>query len=147
MKRFWSVWRRVPACLTTPTLAKVNVRVRIGMGALAREIGGERVEVFTATTGLQDVPHPGAAEPDARARSVDLLVCSGADLEIDGCRWSCSRRKSQHPARASAIGGGELFSRTGNSEAVDRSMGDVHRAATRTCTGIRTTSRREQSVR
>ncbi|HEY6966734.1 MAG TPA: zinc ABC transporter substrate-binding protein, partial [Burkholderiales bacterium] len=52
-------------------------------GALAQELGGDKVAVFTATTALQD-PHRIEARPSliARARSADLLVCTGAELEI-----------------------------------------------------------------
>ena len=52
-------------------------------GALAREIGGDRVQVFTATTALQDAHHVDA-RPSliARARSADLLIATGADLEV-----------------------------------------------------------------
>ncbi|MDP1610914.1 MAG: zinc ABC transporter substrate-binding protein [Sulfuritalea sp.] len=52
-------------------------------GALAQEIGGDQVQVFTATTALQD-PHHIDARPSliARARSADLLLATGAELEI-----------------------------------------------------------------
>lgn len=52
-------------------------------GALAKELGGDKVAVFTATTALQD-PHHIEARPSliARARSADLMVCTGAQLEI-----------------------------------------------------------------
>ena len=52
-------------------------------GALAREIGGDQVQVFTATTAMQD-PHHVDARPSliARARSADLLIATGAELEI-----------------------------------------------------------------
>lgn len=51
-------------------------------GALAREIGGTHVEVFTATTALQD-PHRIEARPSllARARQAQLVVATGAELE------------------------------------------------------------------
>lgn len=51
-------------------------------GALARELGGDRVGVYEATTGLQD-PHRVEARPSliARARGADLVVCTGAELE------------------------------------------------------------------
>lgn len=50
--------------------------------ALAKEIGGKRVDVFTATGGLQD-PHHVEARPSliARARNADLIVATGAELE------------------------------------------------------------------
>lgn len=52
-------------------------------GALAQEIGGEQVKVFTATNGLQD-PHRIDAKPSliAQARSAQLVVATGAELEV-----------------------------------------------------------------
>jgi zinc/manganese transport system substrate-binding protein len=51
--------------------------------ALAREIGGDRVNVFSATHGLQD-PHHVEARPSliAKARRADLVVATGAELEV-----------------------------------------------------------------
>jgi len=51
--------------------------------ALAREIGGDRVNVFAATHGLQD-PHHVEARPSliAKARRADLVVATGAELEV-----------------------------------------------------------------
>ncbi|NOT68335.1 MAG: zinc ABC transporter solute-binding protein [Methylophilaceae bacterium] len=52
-------------------------------GALARELGGELVDVYDATNALQD-PHRIEAKPSliARARSANLLICTGAELEV-----------------------------------------------------------------
>lgn len=52
-------------------------------GALAQEIGGAQVSVYTATTALQD-PHRIDAKPSliARARSADVVIATGAELEI-----------------------------------------------------------------
>jgi zinc/manganese transport system substrate-binding protein len=52
-------------------------------GALATELGGDRVTVYVATNALQD-PHHVEAKPSliARARSADLIVATGAELEI-----------------------------------------------------------------
>ena len=51
--------------------------------ALATELGGDKVEVFSATTARQD-PHQIQARPAliARLRSADLVLCTGAELEI-----------------------------------------------------------------
>ncbi len=51
--------------------------------ALAREIGGEKVRTFSATTALQD-PHHIDARPSliARARNADLVLATGAELEV-----------------------------------------------------------------
>ena len=52
-------------------------------GALAQELGGDKVKVYVATTGLQD-PHRVEARPSliARARGADLVVATGAELEV-----------------------------------------------------------------
>jgi zinc/manganese transport system substrate-binding protein len=52
-------------------------------GALASELGGDKVNVYVATGPLQD-PHHVEAKPSliARARSADLVVATGAELEI-----------------------------------------------------------------
>ena len=52
-------------------------------GALAQELGGSLVDVSVATSALQD-PHQIQAKPSliARARNADLVVCTGAELEI-----------------------------------------------------------------
>jgi zinc/manganese transport system substrate-binding protein len=51
-------------------------------GALAKELAGNKASVSVAATALQD-PHRIEARPSllARARSADLMVCSGAELE------------------------------------------------------------------
>jgi len=52
-------------------------------GALATELGGDRVNIYVATTALQDV-HRVDAKPSlvARARTADLVIANGAGLEI-----------------------------------------------------------------
>ena len=51
--------------------------------ALARELGGDKVNATSATTALQD-PHRIEARPSliARMRNADLLVCTGMELEV-----------------------------------------------------------------
>ncbi len=52
-------------------------------GALAQELGGDKVSVFNATNALQDVHHIDA-KPSlvAQLRKADLLLCTGSELEI-----------------------------------------------------------------
>src|SRR3954469_460072 len=72
------------ASLAAPVLAVVNVFATVPeWGALAEELGGDKVKVYTATNALQD-PHHVEAKPSliARARSADLVVATGAELEI-----------------------------------------------------------------
>lgn len=70
--------------LALPARAAVNILATVPeWAALAQEIGGERVKVSSATHGLQD-PHRVDAKPSliARARSADLVVATGAELEV-----------------------------------------------------------------
>jgi len=52
-------------------------------GALAKELVGEKADIYIATTAQQD-PHHIEARPSllAKARQADLLICTGAELEI-----------------------------------------------------------------
>jgi len=67
-----------------PAAAALNVFATVPeWGALAAELGGDKVAVYTATNALQD-PHHVEARPSliARARSADLVVATGAELEV-----------------------------------------------------------------
>ncbi len=68
----------------SPAFADLNVFATVPeWGALAQELGGDKVKVYVATNALQD-PHHVEAKPSliARARSADLVVATGAELEI-----------------------------------------------------------------
>jgi zinc/manganese transport system substrate-binding protein len=72
--------------LTIPptTFAQLNaVAYEPEWGALLQELGDDKVSVYNATTAFQD-PHHIQARPGliARVRNADLLVCTGAELEI-----------------------------------------------------------------
>jgi zinc/manganese transport system substrate-binding protein len=100
-------------------------------GALAKEIGGAHVTVYTATTAMQD-PHHIEARPSliARARNANLLVCTGAELEIG---WlPVILAESGNPA-IQAGQPGQFFAASHvtmleKPAALDRSAGDVHAA-------------------
>ena len=67
----------------SPVLAALNVfACEPDWGALARELAGDAASVYVATNARQD-PHRIEARPSliARARSADLVVCTGAELE------------------------------------------------------------------
>lgn len=67
-----------------PAFAALNVFATVPeWGALVNELGGDKVKVYVATNALQD-PHHVEAKPSliARARSADLVVATGAELEI-----------------------------------------------------------------
>jgi len=68
---------------TVPAHAALKVlATTTDWGALAIELGADRVNVYVATSALQDV-HRVEAKPSliARARTADLVIAEGADLE------------------------------------------------------------------
>lgn len=99
--------------------------------ALVEEIGGDRVRVSSATTAKQD-PHRIEARPSliARARSADLLVCTGAELEVG---WlPLLQRESGNariqPGKPGYFEAARHVTLIDKPQIVDRSMGDVHAA-------------------
>lgn len=98
-------------------------------GALAAELGGDKVNVYTATSALQDV-HSVDAKPSlvARARTADLVVVNGAELEIGWLPVLLQESGNAHirpgsPGYFEAIAVLHLIDIP---SAVDRSMGDIH---------------------
>ena len=74
------------AILTAAVPAQAAIKVlatTADWGALTTELGGDQVNVYVATSAFQDV-HRVDAKPSlvARARSADLVVASGAELEV-----------------------------------------------------------------
>ncbi|MDR3322713.1 MAG: zinc ABC transporter substrate-binding protein [Zoogloeaceae bacterium] len=120
------------ALCAAPLFAQVKVLSTVPeWGALAREIGGERVTVFEATSALQD-PHHIEARPSliARARSAELLLATGADLEIG---WLPLLRRESGNRRIQPGQPGYLEMATQVTlrdvpKGIDRAMGDVHPA-------------------
>jgi zinc/manganese transport system substrate-binding protein len=70
--------------LAAPALAALSIFATVPeWGALAEELGGDKVKVYVATNALQD-PHHVEAKPSliSRARNADLVIATGAELEI-----------------------------------------------------------------
>jgi zinc/manganese transport system substrate-binding protein len=98
-------------------------------GALTQEIGGEHVNVYVATTALQDV-HRVEAKPSlvARARTADLVVATGAELEI-GWLPVLIQESGNSRIQPGAPGYFEAASALRLLEVpskLDRAMGDIH---------------------
>src|SRR3954451_17926636 len=98
-------------------------------GALAKELGGDKATVYVATTALQD-PHRIEARPSliARARSADLLVCTGAELAIG---WlplvqSQSGNSRIQPGAPGNFEASKQVLLADVPQRLDRSLGDVH---------------------
>jgi zinc/manganese transport system substrate-binding protein len=97
--------------------------------SLTSELGGDKVNVYTATSAFQDV-HRVDAKPSlvARARSADLVVATGADLEIG---WmpvllQDSGNTRIQPGSPGYFEAAPLVHLLEVPSAVDRSMGDIH---------------------
>jgi len=96
--------------------------------ALAKEIGGEKIKTFSATTSKQD-PHHIRARPSliSKIRRADLLICSGAGLEVG---WlPILLQKASPNIQTNAIGhiiASNFVDLIEIPDHVDRSMGDIH---------------------
>jgi zinc/manganese transport system substrate-binding protein len=97
--------------------------------ALSKEVGGDKVSVYQATTALQD-PHRIEARPSliARTRAADLLVCTGADLEVG---WlpvllQTSGNSKVQAGQPGYFMASDFVAKLEVPKTVDRSQGDVH---------------------
>jgi zinc/manganese transport system substrate-binding protein len=100
-------------------------------GALATELGGESVKVYTATTAFQD-PHHIEARPSliAQMRRADLAVCTGAELEIGWLPMLLrqSGNAAIQPGKPGYFEAARQVAMLDKPVALDRSQGDVHAA-------------------
>jgi len=118
------------AAFAAPALAVLNVFATVPeWGALAEELGGDNVKVYTATNALQD-PHHVEAKPSliARARNADLVVATGAELEVG---WlplvllQAGNPKVQ-PGRPGYFEAAQHVTMLEKPARLDRAEGDVH---------------------
>jgi zinc/manganese transport system substrate-binding protein len=118
--------------LAVPAHAALNIfACEPEWGALAKELGGEDVKVYVATTAMQD-PHHIEARPSliAKMRQADLLVCTGAELEIG---WlpvllSESGNSKVQPGQSGYFEAARHVPLLEKPVKLDRSEGDVHAA-------------------
>jgi zinc/manganese transport system substrate-binding protein len=99
--------------------------------ALVQELGGPLVDATSATTALQDA-HQVQARPSliARVRNADLLVCTGAELEVG---WlpvllQQSGNDRVQPGQSGNFAAADFVRKLDVPVQVDRSQGDVHAA-------------------
>ena len=97
--------------------------------ALAEELGGDRLTIYSATTSMQD-PHHIQARPSliARARRADLLVCSGAELETGWLPLLLRKAGNAtiQPGQPGNFVAADYVEKQDVPKKLDRSMGDVH---------------------
>lgn len=122
----------VVAAVASPASAALKVLAcEPEWGALVQELAGDRATVYVATTALQD-PHRIQAKPSliASARSADLVVCTGAELEI-GWLPVLLRQSGNAAVQAGQPGNFEAAAFVDKLEIptrLDRADGDVHAA-------------------
>ena len=118
------------ALLTLPAWANLNVFATVPeWGALAKEIGGDKLHVYTATTAFQD-PHRIEAKPSllAQARQAQLVVAVGADLEVGWLPLVLrdSGNPAIQPGQPGYFEAAAWVKRLEVPTVLDRAHGDVH---------------------
>lgn len=97
--------------------------------SLVTELAGEEIEITVATSAFQD-PHSIQAKPSliAAMRGADLVICTGADLEV-GWLPLLLRRAGNRNIQAGNPGyflAAEYVRRLEIPRVIDRAQGDVH---------------------
>ena len=131
-KIFFALFALSLAQLASPSHAALRVLAcEPEWGALVQELGGSLVDVSVATSALQD-PHQIQAKPSliARARNADLVVCTGAELEIG---WlpvllQQSGNAKVQPGQPGNFAAADFVRKLDVPRQLDRSQGDVHAA-------------------
>ncbi len=122
----------VVAALCLPAVSQANVSIfacEPEWAALADELGGEHVSTYAATTALQD-PHYIQARPSliAKVRNADLVICSGAELEIGWLPALLQKANNPKvlPGKPGYMEASAEVLRLGATTNVDRAQGDIH---------------------
>ena len=131
MKRLYAIIiALLLGAFTLPASATVKIFATVPeWAALAQEVGGDKVKVYSATHGLQD-PHRIEAKPSliAQARSAQLVVATGAELEIGWLpiviRESGNARIQ--PGQPGYFEAARFVSMLDVPAVLDRAHGDVH---------------------
>jgi len=99
--------------------------------ALTQELGGDKVNVYLATNPLQD-PHHVEAKPSliARARNADLVVATGAELEIGWLPLVTQQAGNPkiRPGKPGYFEAAAYVTLQDKPTRLDRAEGDVHAA-------------------
>jgi len=118
--------------LSTPLLAEADLNIfacEPEWAALADELGGDKVKTSSATNALQD-PHYIQARPSliSQVRRADLIVCSGAQLEIGWLPMLLQKGNNRDvlPGSTGFLEASGYVKRLDVTVNSDRSQGDVH---------------------
>jgi zinc/manganese transport system substrate-binding protein len=127
-----SIVAMVFIALALPAHAALRVFATVPeWGALATELGGDKINVYVATSPLQD-PHHVEAKPSliARARGADLVVATGAELEIGWLPLVTQQAGNPkiQPGKPGYFEAAALVTLLDKPVRLDRAEGDVHAA-------------------
>jgi zinc/manganese transport system substrate-binding protein len=132
MKRLieWLLPALLAFTMASPAMAALSVFVcEPEWGGLVNEIAGSRATVFSATTAMQN-PHLVQARPSlvAHARVADLLVCSGAELEVGYLPVILQQSGNDkiQVGKAGNLDASKYVTLIEVPKILDRSQGDVH---------------------
>lgn len=131
MKRIFAMSLALAAAtLALPAQAALKVfACEPEWGALTKELGGDDVDVYSATTALQDVhkiqPRPSLI---AHYHQADLVVCTGAELEIGWLPPLAEKGNNPkvNPGAPGYFEASHFVSMMEVPARLDRSEGDVH---------------------
>src|SRR5450759_671989 len=131
-KLFCTMGLIVLAIVSAPAFAALNVfACEPEWAALTQQLAGNQASIYTATGALQD-PHQVQARPSliAKARNAQLVVCTGAELEI-GWMPVVLRESVNSAIQPGSLGNFEAAKYVSMLEVptrLDRADGDVHAA-------------------
>ena len=131
-KLFCSIGLIALAIVSAPASAALNVfACEPEWAALTQQLAGDKASIYTATGPLQD-PHQVQARPSliAKARRANLVVCTGAELEI-GWMPVVLRESVNDAIQPGSTGNFEAAKYVTMLEVptrLDRADGDVHAA-------------------
>ncbi|SRR5581483_2472995 len=130
MKNFIAAWLAFATLAFAHSAAALEVfTCEPEWSALVQELGGDRVSVYVATTAFQD-PHRIQAKPSllARARRANLVVCTGAELEIGWLPLVLrqSGNSAIQPNRPGYFEAANYVQRLEIPTTFDRAAGDIH---------------------
>ncbi|MDA7705322.1 zinc ABC transporter substrate-binding protein [Rickettsiales bacterium] len=114
---------------SSPALAKINIfTCEPEWRSLAQQIAGDNAIYFSATNSNQD-PHHIRAKPSLIAKIIkaDLLICTGADLEVGWLPLLLDKaKKDLQNGQIGNIMAANFVETIQKPKIIDRSMGDVH---------------------
>lgn len=132
MRKFLIGAALLTGLMASPAFANISVfACEPEWGALSSEIGGDKVSVYTATTGAQD-PHQIQARPSliAKARTADITVCDGAELEIGWLPMIIQQADNAkiQPGQPGSFDATRYVRLLEQPTSLDRAQGDIHAA-------------------